>query len=69
MEYRRINGLLINSMQKAILTNLLTGEKIKVHATTDHPDSSYNQPVWVDKDNNCYGQVDMPILGYKIEEE
>lgn len=39
---------------KAILKNKLTGEKIPVTSTTDHPDSSYGQPVWVDANDDSY---------------
>lgn len=41
----------------ATLVNNLTGEEIPVHATADHPCSSYGQKVWVDKHNNAYLQV------------
>jgi DNA-binding XRE family transcriptional regulator len=34
-----------------------TGEEIKVHATTEHPTSSYGKAVWVDELNNAYLQV------------
>jgi len=36
--------------------NMITGKIITVWPSTDHPDSSYGMPVWVDKDNNSYGQ-------------
>ena len=53
---------------KAKLTNLLTGDEIIVHSTTEHPDSSYGHPVWVDDNNICYGQVDLRcLLGFSIE--
>ncbi len=49
---------------RAVLTNLLTGEEIKVVSTTDHPTSSYGQAVWVDEDGQAYGQCNLPVLGY-----
>jgi len=30
---------------------------VTVWQSTEHPNSSYAIPVWVDKDNNDYGQV------------
>jgi len=39
---------------KAIIKNKLTGETIPVTSTTDHPDSSYGQPVWVDSNFDAY---------------
>lgn len=52
---------------KAILTNLLTQEKIEVKSSTDHPASSYGMAVWVDKDGQAYGQCNLPMLGYDVE--
>ncbi len=50
-----------------ILKNLITGEEIKVHPSTDHPDSSYGQPVWVDDNGNAYGLCDMGApLGFEL---
>lgn len=45
-------------MRKAILINKVTGVEVKVHATTDHPASSYGKAVWVDNDNISYCEVD-----------
>jgi len=42
---------------KAKLRNLLTGEVVEVHDSTDSPDSSYGMPAWVDDAGNSYGQV------------
>lgn len=42
---------------KAILVDNLNGSEIKVHATTNHPDSSYGQEVWVDDNNVAYCSV------------
>lgn len=53
----------------AIITNLLTGKKTPVFATTDHPDSSYGQPVWVDVDGMAYCQCGYVAIGYDIDEE
>lgn len=57
---------------KAILINNITGQEIPVHATTEHPASSYGQAVWVDDDNNAYFQVGLPTPFYclkSIEED
>jgi len=51
---------------KAKLTNLINGVTIEVHATTDHPDSSYGQPVWVDDNGTAYCQVGLPSPFYQI---
>lgn len=54
-------------MKTAKLRNLLTGQVVSVHATTDSPDSSYGIPCWVDNDGNSYGQVPYsPPLGFEI---
>lgn len=56
---------------KAIITNIVTGEKIPVTARTNHPDSHYNRhnrPVWVDDDGQAYfevGQSGAPL--YTVE--
>ncbi len=55
-------------MRTAILRNVVTGVEVKVHATTDHPTSSYGLPVWVDDDGNAYCQVDTPCPFYEITE-
>ena len=52
----------------ATLRNIINGMEVRVHATTDHPDSSYGQPVWVDDDNNAYCQVGMEAPFYQISE-
>ena len=54
----------------AILKNRLTGVEVKVHATTNHTDSSYGHAVWVDDDNNAYCEVDarFPNILYDIME-
>ena len=54
---------------KAKLRNLLTGEIIDVHSTTDSPDSSYGLECWVDEDGNSYGQCQFGVpLGFKLIE-
>lgn len=44
-------------MDKIKIKNILNGDIIDVHQTTNHPDSSYGQEVWVDDNGNCYGSV------------
>lgn len=47
------------------IKNLLTGKIIEVFKTTNHSMSSYNQEVWIDKENNCYGQCNLGLpIGY-----
>lgn len=46
---------------RAILTNKLNGESVEVHSTTEHPDSSYGQPVWVDDEGQAYCRAICPI--------
>jgi len=41
---------------KATLQNLITGETVNVHSTTDSPDSSYGLECWVDDAGESYGQ-------------
>jgi TusA-related sulfurtransferase len=48
---------------KRKIRNLTTGKVITVWQSTDHPNSSYGIPVWVDYKNRDYGQVNTPI-GY-----
>lgn len=57
-------------MRKAILRNKINGMEVEVHATTEHPDSSYGKAVWVDNDNNAYCEVDAKIQNpfYEITE-
>lgn len=43
-------------MKKAILYNCVTGASMPVHTTTEHPDSHYGIPVWVDDENVAYLQ-------------
>ena len=56
--------------KKVILRNLLTGERIEVHPSTDSPDSSYGLPAWVDEQGQSYGQVQFGApFGFEIEFE
>ena len=52
---------------RATLIDNITGERIAVRSTTRHPMSSYGFPIWVDKDNNPYCQVDLPCDRYTVE--
>lgn len=58
-------------MRQATLKNKLNGVEVRVHATTEHPDSSYGRAVWVDDDNNVYCEVDarVPNPFYEITED
>ena len=52
---------------KAKIKNLLSGKIVTVEKTTNHPMSSYNQAVWVDKNGNCYGQCNLGVpVGYEL---
>lgn len=42
---------------KATIINPDTGISAEVHATTNHPASQFNQPVWVDNEGQAYCQV------------
>lgn len=53
----------------ATLINNITGERVEVHATTEHPTSSYGQPVWVDDNNNAYCHAGLPNPFYTIIED
>ena len=54
--------------KKAILVGNLNGLKVKVHATTDHPDSSYGQEVWVDDNDVAYCIVGKEAPLFKVTE-
>lgn len=43
---------------KTRFQNMVTGKIVTLWPSTDHPDSSYGLPVWIDKDGNSYGQCD-----------
>lgn len=53
---------------RARLTNLINGVSVEVHATTDHPASSYGIPVWVDDEGTAYMQVGSVVPFYSITE-
>lgn len=54
-------------MTKQKIRNITTGKVVTVTATTNHPSSSYNQAVWVDKDNVAYGQCNLGLpFGYEM---
>jgi len=55
-------------MKTAIAKNLLTGDKLRVKATTENAASSYGREVWETKDGQALGEVGSPILGYEIIE-
>lgn len=56
-------------MKTAILINA-KGDRIKVYATTEHPDSHYGKEVWVDDNGVAYLEVDSKIPNpfYRIED-
>lgn len=54
-------------MRRAILTDIVTGRKVRVHATRTHYTCSYGQAVWVDDDDNAYCQVGIPTPFFIIE--
>ena len=47
--------------------NMITGDIVRLHPSTDHPQSSYGLPVWVDDNGSDYGQCDLwPVpFGYE----
>lgn len=49
----------ITKNYSATAINRRNGKKIKVKSTTDHPMSSFNLPVWIDKNNNALGQINL----------
>lgn len=53
-------------MKKATLTNTTNGVSVSVHATTDHPASSYGKPVWVDDNGQAYCRVGFEAPFYNI---
>jgi hypothetical protein len=56
-------------MKTAILITQ-KGDRIKVYATTEHPDSHYGKEVWVDANGIAYLEVDSKIPNpfYKVED-
>ena len=61
----------ISVMRTATLRNIVNGMEVRVHATTDHPDSSYGRAILVDDDNIAYCEVDsvVPNPFYEIVED
>lgn len=53
---------------KAIIRNKITNKTVQVKSTTEHPDSSYGIPVWVDDENNAYFQVGLENPFYEVVE-
>lgn len=56
----------IDTMTTATLISVLTGQTVRVRATTDHPDSHYGIPVWVDQDNQAYTEVGSESPWYRL---
>jgi len=56
-------------MRKAILTSKLTGRSFVCHATTEHPDSHFGCPVWVDDQGKAYCDVDKPSPYYDVDDD
>lgn len=56
-------------MIMAKLINRATGQSVQVHATTDHVDSHYGLPVWVDDGDIAYCQVGLEYLWFTIEDD
>jgi hypothetical protein len=42
--------------KKTKFRSLVTGKIVTMWQTTEHHMVNYGMPVWVDKDNYCYGQ-------------
>lgn len=47
--------------KNAVLKEKITGREIEVHATLNHPQSSYGHPIWVDEEGVAYMEVDSII--------
>jgi DNA-binding XRE family transcriptional regulator len=56
-------------MRTAIITSKLTGRSFVCHATTEHPDSHFGCPVWVDDQGKAYCDVDKPSEYYEVDED
>jgi len=56
-------------MRKAIIISKLTGRSFVCHATTEHPDSHFGCPVWVDDQGKAYCDVDKPSPYYDVCED
>lgn len=56
-------------MRRAIIISKLTGRSFVCHATTEHPDSHFGCPVWVDEQGKAYCDVDKPSPYYDVCED
>lgn len=56
-------------MRRAIIISKLTGRSFVCHATTEHPDSHFGCPVWVDDLGKAYCDVDKPSPYYDVCED
>lgn len=56
-------------MRRAIIISKLTGRSFVCHATTEHPDSHFGCPVWVDDQGKAYCDVDKPSEYYEVDED
>jgi len=56
-------------MRTAIIISKLTGRSFVCHATTEHPDSHFGCPVWVDDQGKAYCDVDKPSPYYDVCED
>ena len=48
------------------LRNIASGVILDVSQTTEHPDCSYGQPIWIDESNNALCQVGMEAPFYEV---
>lgn len=48
-------------MRTGKIKNLKSGDIIEVTASTTHPESIYDNPVWVDSNNVAYMQCDLKV--------
>ena len=48
------------------LRNIASGVILNVSQTTEHPDCSYGQPIWIDESNNALCQVGMEAPFYEV---
>lgn len=46
-------------MNTKVIATLTNGQKVKGRFTTEHAASSYNQPVFVDEDNQAYNWAEI----------
>lgn len=48
------------------LRNVASGMILNVSQTTEHPDCSYGQPIWIDESNNALCQIGMEAPFYEV---